>query len=187
MSEKTILEGPTVGTLFSNAVSEIRRSMMPVGLSSAVDLKMSFKSIQLSKDGWSCIFVKTSETTSSMEIELSTRIHTDDLARPLESELVSFVQSQAAAAGFYKGPVDGIRSAALDESIKKALDDKITNAGPTLIAALRINADDRKDSDKRFVAYLQICIGESAYPVDGELGSNTEFAFAMRRKGYLGS
>lgn len=174
-------EGPPIGSLFANTIRDIRRSI-PLGTTAAIDLKMSFKSVQVSKKGFDLIFVNQKDNTSSLQIDLTTRIHTDDLARPTMAEIILFVQDQLRINGHFKGELDGLHSAALDLALTNAL--QAIQQSASTSAKLKATITNLTDPNRKLFGYLQIRLKMPEESVDGYFGPNTEHAFIMRRIDY---
>lgn len=178
MSERYKLEqtGPSIGTLFANTVSDVRKGIIPLRSSAAIDLKVSFSSVEVNRNGWNLIYVKQTESSSTLKMELATRIHTDSLVPPPIEELVSFVQKKLIASGNFDGPADGKRTDALDLAIKTELEARTRPAPDPLSDRIR----SWTGSKPRFIGLLQILLKLPPSSCDGIYGPETEHAFVTR-------
>lgn len=178
---KLAQSGPTIDMLFANTVRDIRKGIMPLRMSAAIDLKVSFSAVEVNSNGWSLIYVKQKESRSTLTMELATRIHTDGLVPPTVGELVAFVQKQLIAAGKYAGPADGKRTDALDLAIEKEIQRYATTATGNVKERLLSWKGKPKPS---FIGLLQILLKLPDTSWDGFYGPNTEDAFITRGTDY---
>lgn len=172
--------GPSIGTLFANTVSDVRKGIMPLRTSAAVDLKVSFSSVEVNKNGWSLIYVKQTESSATLKMELATRVHTDGLVSPPLADLITFVQRKLVSSGNFAGPVDGSRSDAFDLAVEREL----AGYAPLASAELRERIRSWQTPKTRFIGLLQILLSLPATSCDGIYGPQTENAFLIRGADY---
>jgi len=172
--------GPSIGTLFANTVSDVRKGIMPLRSSAAIDLKVSFASVEVNRNGWSLIYVKQSENSSTLKMELATRIHTDGLAAPSMEDLIRFVQAKLVISENFAGTVDGKRTDEFDSAVRKEIADRRVTADPLLKGKM----DSWDTSKALFVGLLQILLELPSLSCDGIYGPQTEFAFISRGTDY---
>lgn len=179
-SPKTEITGHTVGTLFAETLKDIRASIPP-GVSGAVDLKVTFKSVQLSTKGFNLVYVNQSENSSTLQIDLTTRIHTDDRPQPSRQEIIQFVQLNLRDESIYHGVIDGLPSIMLDKAIEESLSKRFQGmtAGPDTPRKVAIKRlTNSTDIQIRFAGYLQLCLYLPDEQIDGEIGPETLRCFA---------
>ncbi len=172
--------GPSIGTLFANTVRDVRKGIMPLRTSAAVDLKVSFASVEVNSKGWSLIYVKQSETSATLKMEIATRIHTDGLSSPTTAELVAFVQGKLIETGSFDGPKNGKRTAAFDQAVEREL----AAYANVVSEAMRLEILSWQPPKTKFIGLLQILLGMPAGSWDGLYGSETENAFVIRGTDY---
>lgn len=172
--------GPSIDVLFANTVREISKSVIPLRMSAAIDLRISFSAVEVDSNGWSLIYVDQRESKSTLTMELATRIHTDGITPPTTAELVAFVQKQLISAGKYTGQPDGKRTETLDQAIEKEIANYASKA--TVMKERLLSWKGKPKTS--FIGLLQILLQLPESSWDGVYGPGTEHAFVTRGNDY---
>lgn len=159
------LEGFNIGSIFGQTVVDIRRAL-PADSTSAVDIEVRFKQLEVSEEGWKIFYTKTSGNQSALSIKLAARIHASQ-PRISNEQMVRFLQEKLIEDKRYKGPVDGRISAEFKAAVQQAV-----SAEPKLKEKFGSSPEEQK-----LIGYLQWKLqGKTSIPVkmDGLWGSDTE-------------